>query len=74
MPLPPRQGLYDPDHEHDACGLGFVASLRREPSHAVVEQGIECRRPGVVRAAVDEAGRVAITGSAVVAFTASLDV
>ena len=40
----------------------------------VVEQGIECRRPGVVRAAVDEAGRVAITGSAVVAFTASLDV
>jgi trans-2,3-dihydro-3-hydroxyanthranilate isomerase len=40
----------------------------------VVEQGIECRRPGVVRALVDEAGRVAITGSAVVAFTASLDV
>jgi trans-2,3-dihydro-3-hydroxyanthranilate isomerase len=40
----------------------------------VVEQGIECKRPGVVRAAVDEAGRVAITGSAVVAFTASLDV
>jgi trans-2,3-dihydro-3-hydroxyanthranilate isomerase len=40
----------------------------------VVEQGIECQRPGVVRAVVDQAGRVAITGSAVVAFTASLDV
>src|SRR2546421_2304717 len=22
--LPPRQGLYDPSREHDACGVGFV--------------------------------------------------
>ncbi len=44
MPLPPRQGLYDPDFERDACGLGFVASLRRQPSHDVVEQGIEILR------------------------------
>ena len=27
MPLPNRQGLYDPAFEHDACGLGFVATL-----------------------------------------------
>ncbi|AKT43632.1 glutamate synthase large subunit [Chondromyces crocatus] len=41
MPLPARQGLYDPDFEHDACGLGFVASLRRAASHEVVAQGLE---------------------------------
>ena len=26
--LPPAQGLYHPAHEHDACGIGFVASSR----------------------------------------------
>jgi glutamate synthase domain-containing protein 2/glutamate synthase domain-containing protein 1/glutamate synthase domain-containing protein 3 len=39
--LPPAQGLYDPANEHDACGLGFVASIRGEKSHAIVEKGIE---------------------------------
>ena len=41
MPLPPRQGLYDPDDEHDACGLGFVATLKREPTHQVVASALE---------------------------------
>ena len=41
MPLPPRQGLYDPDFEHDACGLGFVATLRREATHQVVASALE---------------------------------
>jgi glutamate synthase (NADPH/NADH) large chain len=44
MPLPPRQGLYDPDDEHDACGLGFVASLGRAPSHDIIAQAIEILR------------------------------
>jgi glutamate synthase (NADPH/NADH) large chain len=39
--LPEAQGLYSPEHEHDACGLGFVATLTREPSHAVVAMGLE---------------------------------
>jgi len=39
--LPPRQGLYDPRHEHDACGVGFVANIRGERSHGIVLQGIE---------------------------------
>ena len=39
--LPPAQGLYDPANEHDNCGLGFVASIRGEKSHAIVEKGIE---------------------------------
>jgi glutamate synthase domain-containing protein 2/glutamate synthase domain-containing protein 1/glutamate synthase domain-containing protein 3 len=35
-----RQGLYDPAFEHDACGVGFVANVRGEKSHDVVERGI----------------------------------
>jgi glutamate synthase domain-containing protein 1 len=44
MPLPPARGLYDPSLERDACGLGFVADLRRPPSHDVVSKGIEILR------------------------------
>jgi glutamate synthase (NADPH) large chain len=41
MALPPRQGLYDPAFEHDACGLGFVATLERTPTHDIVAQALE---------------------------------
>ncbi|HXY46105.1 MAG TPA: glutamate synthase large subunit [Acidimicrobiales bacterium] len=36
-PKPEVVGLYDPANEHDACGVAFVAELRRPPSHAVVD-------------------------------------
>ncbi len=36
-----KQGLYDPAHEHDACGVGFVANVSGEKSHAVVSKGIQ---------------------------------
>lgn len=39
--LPPREGLYDPAYERDACGIGFVASLRREATHEVVERALQ---------------------------------
>ena len=39
--LPPRQGLYDPQREHDACGIGFVADIKGRPSHRIIEQGVE---------------------------------
>jgi len=39
--LPPRQGLYDPSFEHDACGVGFVANIRGEKSHDVVRRGVQ---------------------------------
>ena len=39
--LPPAQGLYDPAYEHDACGIGFVASIRCEKNHEIVRQGIQ---------------------------------
>ncbi len=37
----PRQGLYDPCQEHDACGVGFVADIEGRKSHRLIEQGIE---------------------------------
>ncbi len=39
--LPPRQGLYDPAHEHDACGVGFVANIKGVKSHDIVRMGLE---------------------------------
>ena len=38
--LPPKQGLYDPANEHDACGVGFVAHIKGEKSHAIVQHGL----------------------------------
>src|SRR3546814_3564103 len=39
--LPKRQGLYDPRNEHDACGVGFLAHIKGEKSHAIVTQALE---------------------------------
>ena len=39
--LPKAQGLYDPRHEHDACGIGFVANIKGQKSHQIVEQGLQ---------------------------------
>jgi glutamate synthase (ferredoxin) len=37
---PPSQGLYDPAHEHDACGVGFVVDIKGRKSHAIVRQAL----------------------------------
>ena len=34
--LPGPQGLYDPAHEHDSCGVGFVVDIKGRKSHAIV--------------------------------------
>ena len=34
--LPSCQGLYDPRHEHDACGVGFLCHMKGKASHAIV--------------------------------------
>src|SRR6267143_3449305 len=39
--LPEAQGLYSPDHEHDACGVGFVVDMKGRRSHAIVAQALE---------------------------------
>ncbi|NUP35037.1 MAG: glutamate synthase large subunit, partial [Streptomycetaceae bacterium] len=42
--IPAAQGLYDPKNEHDACGVGFVATLTGEPSHDIVQQALTVLR------------------------------
>ena len=39
--LPEAQGLYDPRHEHDACGIGFVANIRGERSYGIVDDALK---------------------------------
>src|SRR5664279_6461578 len=39
--LPAAQGLYHPSQEHDACGIGFVANIKGEKSHDIIEKGIQ---------------------------------
>ena len=39
--LPSKQGLYDPNTEKDACGIGFIAHLKGQPSHAIVADALE---------------------------------
>jgi glutamate synthase (NADPH) large chain len=38
---PEKQGLYDPRHEHDACGVGFVVDIAGRKSHEIVRQAVE---------------------------------
>jgi glutamate synthase (ferredoxin) len=38
--LPPRQGLYDPAHEHEACGVGFVVDIKGRKSPSIVKQAL----------------------------------
>src|SRR4051794_33219674 len=36
-----RAGLYDPQHEHDACGVGFVVDIKGRRSHTIVTQALQ---------------------------------
>src|SRR4028119_2479356 len=38
--LPPKQGPYDPQFEHDACGVGFIVHMKGQASHEIVEQAL----------------------------------
>ncbi len=35
-----QHGLYNPANEHDACGIGFIAHIKGNKSHSIVEQGL----------------------------------
>lgn len=37
---PPAQGLYDPQYEHDSCGVGFVVDIKGRKSHKIVENAL----------------------------------
>lgn len=38
--LPQKQGLYDPQYEHDACGIGCVVNIKGNKSHEIVTQAL----------------------------------
>ena len=40
--LPGPIGLYNPSDEHDACGVGFVASIQGAASHDIVRWAVQC--------------------------------
>ena len=37
---PPKQGLYDPQFEHEACGVGFLVNIKGHKSHEIVQQAL----------------------------------
>ncbi|MGA2114488.1 MAG: glutamate synthase subunit alpha, partial [Bryobacteraceae bacterium] len=39
--LPDAQGLYHPQNERDACGIGFVANIKGQKSHDIIVKGIQ---------------------------------
>ena len=39
-----KEGLYDPAAEHDACGVGMVATMNRRPERRVIDKAIEVLR------------------------------
>ena len=49
-------GVYGPEFEHDACGVGFVASIDGQPRRAVVDAAIEALQAIWHRGAVDADG------------------
>ena len=39
--VPPKQGLYDPQFEKDACGIGFIVNIKGQRSHSIVQNGLQ---------------------------------
>ncbi len=39
--FPAPEGLYDPAHEKDSCGVGFVADIKNRKTHKIVEHGLK---------------------------------
>ncbi len=35
-----KHGLYRPQYEHDACGIGFIVDIKGRKSHATVEDAL----------------------------------
>jgi len=52
MGYPASQGLYDPANEHDACGVGMIAHIKGEKSHAIISSALQ------ILEAIDHRGAV----------------
>ena len=53
----PQQGLYDPQFEHDACGIGCVVDIKGRKSHATVDNALKIVEKLEHRAGKDAAGK-----------------
>lgn len=38
--FPKQQGLYRPDFEHEACGIGMIANINGKKTHNIVQNAI----------------------------------
>ena len=36
-----KKGLYSPEQEHDACGVGVVANIKGQKTHQIIEEGVQ---------------------------------
>ena len=54
--LPQAQGLYDPRYERDACGVGFVCHIGGQPSHHIIDRGIDVLKNLLHRGAAGAGG------------------
>ncbi len=41
MDMTMRKGLYDPGHEHDACGVGMLVNIHGDKSHELVDSALK---------------------------------
>ena len=39
--IPDAQGMYDPANEHENCGIGFVAHIKGQASHEIIQRGLK---------------------------------
>lgn len=50
--FPKKHGLYNPENEHDSCGVGFVVNIDGRKSHEIINNGLEILRNLTHRGAV----------------------
>ena len=41
MSFPSKQGLYDPQFEHENCGIGLIVDIKGRKSHEIVQGALE---------------------------------
>ena len=51
--MPAKQGLYNPQYEHDACGVGFIARTDGQRTHGVLKHALTALKSLAHRGAID---------------------
>src|SRR3546814_13180449 len=50
---PAAQGLYNPINEHDSCGVGFVAHIKGQKSHSIIQRRLRPCNQHIVQMVVE---------------------